>query len=332
MRDVDVFVAYQFSKAKMSRSDREAAIQQAVDVVRQDMPSGKEVSLRWSSFDLESPGYVFPQIKEQIAKSAIFVADISELNLNVLLETGFALGLMEGSLRVTILLCHEDVDERKVPSDLLGMYVHKYNNDSFRHVLQREIKRALEQYIVRIEHEEIAQIGLPGFWGYKDGADVDIVCSELPSDDTPYYASPDDRNYLRYGKFADLDSAVHLHTNLVRLFPNVRIRDFTASEHQNADYNGLILIGGPAWNRKFRIFQDHLPICFEDRENEPDDVLVVLDSNRKPLCESLSGHIPRSLLRASGLLPYYHQYPAACCGDFLLRQSVSHNAAHGLQN
>ena len=32
--------------------------------------------------------------------------------------------------------------------------------------------------------------------------------------------------------------------------------------------------------------------------------------------ESLSGHIPRSSLRSSDLLPFYHQYPAACCGDF----------------
>jgi hypothetical protein len=36
-------------------------------------------------------------------------------------------------------------------------------------------------------------------------------------------------------------------------------------------------------------------------------------------CESLSGYIPRSSLRSSDLLPFYHQYPAACCGDFLLR-------------
>src|ERR1039457_2987487 len=40
-------------------------------------------------------------------------------------------------------------------------------------------------------------------------------------------------------------------------------------------------------------------------------------STRSPF-ESLSGHIPRSWLRSSDLLPFYHQYPAACCGDFLL--------------
>jgi hypothetical protein len=39
--------------------------------------------------------------------------------------------------------------------------------------------------------------------------------------------------------------------------------------------------------------------------------------------ESLSGHILRSSLRSSDLLPFYHQYPAACCGDFLLEESIS---------
>jgi len=47
--------------------------------------------------------------------------------------------------------------------------------------------------------------------------------------------------------------------------------------------------------------------------------------------ESLSGHIPRSSLRSSDLLPFYHQYPAACCGEFLLARRalvaiVSHDA------
>jgi hypothetical protein len=56
--------------------------------------------------------------------------------------------------------------------------------------------------------------------------------------------------------------------------------------------------------------------------------------NHPAIFQSLSGHIPRSSLRSSDLLPFYHQYPAACCGDFLfairhrddsvLRQVVQH--------
>ena len=40
--------------------------------------------------------------------------------------------------------------------------------------------------------------------------------------------------------------------------------------------------------------------------------------------KSLSGHIPRSSLRSSDLLPFYHQYLAACCGGFL---SLAQNRA-----
>src|SRR5580704_10182724 len=63
------------------------------------------------------------------------------------------------------------------------------------------------------------------------------------------------------------------------------------------------------------------------RSVDHDEVLLPRQKTREPgsdldftwneSCESLSGHIPRSSLRSSDLLPFYHQYPAACCGDFL---------------
>ena len=40
--------------------------------------------------------------------------------------------------------------------------------------------------------------------------------------------------------------------------------------------------------------------------------------------ESLSGHIPRSSLRSSDLLPFCHQYPAACRGDFYCARGACH--------
>ena len=55
-------------------------------------------------------------------------------------------------------------------------------------------------------------------------------------------------------------------------------------------------------------------------DHERDDVgrvLSAVQDSAAALIESLAGHIPRSSLRSSDLLPFYHQYPAACCGDFL---------------
>jgi hypothetical protein len=51
------------------------------------------------------------------------------------------------------------------------------------------------------------------FWRLTPQCGVDIVCSEIPEDERPYFASPDDRNYLRYAKFADLDSLIFVKTD-----------------------------------------------------------------------------------------------------------------------
>jgi hypothetical protein len=59
-----------------------------------------------------------------------------------------------------------------------------------------------------------------------------------------------------------------------------------------------------------KIFKVFVSSTYDDLREERAEV-------QKALLKSLSGHIPRSWLRSSDLLPFYHQYPAACCGDFL---------------
>lgn len=278
MPTVDLFVAYQFRNAAISRTERDHAIERAVEIVREEIkrvfPAFKII---WKACDLQPADNVFGQIKQMIDASGVFVADISEFNSNVLFEMGYAFGLREVRKNKIIILCHDSVDERQFPSDLLGMFVIKYSTDNFQRVFQREIKRAIETFISSQIDAQLTQFSVKEFWRFEDGTDVDIVCSELPDDHLPYYASPTDRNYLRYARFADLDSLVHIKSNLLRLFPNMRIRDFTASEHRNSDYNGLIVLGGPAWNKRFKAYQDLVPLRFEDRVNEEDDILVVDD-------------------------------------------------------
>jgi hypothetical protein len=104
---------------------------------------------------------------------------------------------------------------------------------------------------------------------------ADIVCSEIPEDDRPYFASPQDRNYLRYAKFADLDSLIYVRTRLAQLFPAVTIRDFSPSEYFGAETDALIVIGGPPWNAKYREFVPQLPFYFESHPLGEDDPLVI---------------------------------------------------------
>lgn len=116
-----------------------------------------------------------------------------------------------------------------------------------------------------------------GFWGLDRGSGVDIVCSEIPPDERPDYASPHDRNYLRYAKFADLDTLIFVRTRLAQLAPHVVVRDFAPSEYFGTHADVLVVIGGPPWNAKFREFLPQLPFHFDPHPLGEDDPLVVPD-------------------------------------------------------
>lgn len=119
------------------------------------------------------------------------------------------------------------------------------------------------------------QQDIAAFWRIWPGAAVDIVCSEIPEDERPEFASPQDRNYLRYAKFADLDSLIYVRTRLLQALPTVNIRDFSPSEYYEASTDTLIVIGGPPWNAKFREFLPQLPFWFEPHPLGEDDPLVI---------------------------------------------------------
>ncbi|MGH4020977.1 MAG: hypothetical protein ACRDT0_17485 [Pseudonocardiaceae bacterium] len=117
------------------------------------------------------------------------------------------------------------------------------------------------------------------FWRLSNGSRVDIVCSEIPKNELPEYASPADRNYLRYAKFADLDTLIYLRTRFAQLAPTVTIRDFAPSEYYDTQADVLVVAGGPPWNAKYREFLPQLPFYFEPHPLGEDDPLVVPDLN-----------------------------------------------------
>jgi hypothetical protein len=116
---------------------------------------------------------------------------------------------------------------------------------------------------------------LTDFWGLAAGARIDIVCSEIPAAERPEYAEPSDRNYLRYAKFADLDTLIYLRTRFAQLSPDVVVRDFAPSEYYDTQADVLCVVGGPPWNAKFREFLPMLPFHFEPHPLGEDDPLMV---------------------------------------------------------
>jgi hypothetical protein len=116
---------------------------------------------------------------------------------------------------------------------------------------------------------------LRSFWRLSEGARVDIVCSEIPEDERPEYASPTDRNYLRYAKFADLDTLIYLRTRFTQLNSTVTIRDFAPSEYYDTQSDVMVVVGGPPWNAKYREFLPQLPFFFQPHPLGEDDPFVV---------------------------------------------------------
>jgi hypothetical protein len=94
----------------------------------------------------------------------------------------------------------------------------------------------------RLPHDQTADRSddLRTFWCLSDRSRVDIVCSEIPKSELPEYASPIDRNYLRYAKFADLDTLIYLRTRFAQLSPNVTVRDFAPSEYYEGYSDNLV--------------------------------------------------------------------------------------------
>jgi hypothetical protein len=123
--------------------------------------------------------------------------------------------------------------------------------------------------------EERWERTLQQFWRLTETSRVDIVCSEIPLEERPGFASPEDRNYLRYAKFADLDSLIYVRTRLMQILPRVTVRDFSPSEYYDTEADTLVVIGGPPWNAKYREFLPQLPFLFEPHELGDDDPLVV---------------------------------------------------------
>jgi len=105
--------------------------------------------------------------------------------------------------------------------------------------------------------------------------EIDIVCSEIPTAERPYYASSADRNYLRYAKFADLDALIYLKSRVARIFRHAHVTDYVASEYPEREPGLLLIVGGPPWNALFRQRAEDLPFHFLSNELGIDDPLVI---------------------------------------------------------
>jgi len=274
MRTVELFYAYQFKSPHLPKERREELVSESVRRVNKKFAtSGVDLRIVWKPLELDSGKNLYEQIDKLIGTASIMSVDLSDLNLNVLFEFGVAYGLSKFRNRAFMVLRHESLSIKDMPSDLSGLFIESYSEVTFARVFQKELFRAVNEYLLELSQRQKSQTTIPEIWGFDRAGHVDIVCSDIPGVHRPAFAHPQDHNYLRYASFADLDSLVHLKVHLTAAFPTKQFRDFPASEYRTSDAPARILIGGPAWNQKVRDTLHYLPFNWIQRSDEEDDTI-----------------------------------------------------------
>jgi hypothetical protein len=298
MRELNIFVGYQFKSAHFKRTEFDSTVVNSIERANADINIERisPIKLRLVTFDLDSGDQLSKQILDRIERTDICVFELSDMNNNVFFELGFGIGRN----KPCILLLHED-STLPVPSDISGVFLLSYTIDTLGAKLGSEIRRRAEavldveeQMSREYANEEHAK-AIRSFWGLRGETSVHLVCPEIPEEDRIIYANAKQRDYLRLGKFADIDSLYHLKAFLAKYFPEIQCSECTSEELATSAYTEtLILIGGPAWNKVTADMGSRirLPWIYRDGGRGNDD----------PLEDSRTGvrHLP--MLGADGSL------------------------------
>ena len=112
-----------------------------------------------------------------------------------------------------------------------------------------------------------------------DEGPVTVICSEVPEPAQGALAHENDPNFTKLQQFADLDAMVELWGHLRASNPSLDVVYRLPKEVVADDLSThVVLVGGIAWNRATRRFQDalrQLPVTQIDVDDYPGDIFQV---------------------------------------------------------
>jgi transcriptional regulator with XRE-family HTH domain len=132
---------------------------------------------------------------------------------------------------------------------------------------EAEREREAELYGELLALRELAQatdsvgtvVQRTSIWHFLDLVAVSIVCSEAP--DPPEYANPDNLNYARYARHADLDALIEVFGQVRSENPRSFVRLLLPEELvQDFALNHLVIIGGAAVYNTAPYFAVDIPL------------------------------------------------------------------------
>jgi hypothetical protein len=96
-------------------------------------------------------------------------------------------------------------------------------------------------------------------WAFPKGEAVNIVCSEAHQDVRPPYAHPSHLNYSHYARYADLDTLIDVHGQVMRDNPESLVQILPPDPFEGQEtLQHLVIIGGDAVIKATRWFIDRI--------------------------------------------------------------------------
>lgn len=268
MHRVKIFFAYQFADAMLNKIERESYYTEALEAVNSALAAEKRaVEIQWEYWNIESGVSLNREIFERMDATDIFVFDLSDENRNVYIELGYALFGVRHNGKQIIILLHDEKPIGGIPSDMAGIFVLKVNKNNLLQKLTKELFSKINK--ISYSDKLIKRFFETGFIrGFH------LIFPELPNELRSQFARGGNPNYLRYTKFADLDTLFYLRGRLSELEGKSQLMIFTGEEYFLDNDALQVIVGGPAWNRLSRLAQVNLPLRFEDGGDGNDDPVI----------------------------------------------------------
>ena len=123
---------------------------------------------------------------------------------------------------------------------------------------EHEQYRRLERELIGLLHGDESEEEDRNTFTFDEGP-VTVICSEVPESAQGALAHENDPNFTKLQQFADLDAMVELWGHLRARNPKLEVAYRLPGEVEADDFSThVVLVGGRAWNKATRRFQDAL--------------------------------------------------------------------------
>lgn len=144
-------------------------------------------------------------------------------------------------------------------------------------------------------------------WHFDDSGPITLICTELPPEERPALAGPNEPNYNQLLSFGDLDAMVELFGHIRAENPSTLVTFRPASNVVPDDLSGhVVIIGGITWNPVTERLLELVPLPVTQRDDPTvrfgDPFVARIEGKERKYVSTWSATEPPKLVQDIGLL------------------------------